>query len=549
MVATFACVLGCSGRSHHLDEYVVRDGGAEGGSGGIGGAHGGGASGGSNQSAGGSSSGEGARAGDEGTETGGAAGSSSSGGSSGESGAGAVSAGKAGQSSVLEDMLYIKASNPDAADYFGGAIALDGAWLAVGATNEASRTNGIDGDQSDDSEDGSGAVYLFSDDGSGWAQRAYVKASNTQSVDSFGSALALSGERLAVGAPHEDGAAIGIDGDQADGAGNAGAVYVFRRGDGSFRQEAYVKASNTGTTDLFGTSLDLESSTLVVGAPWEDSGAMTVDGAQDDESAENSGAVYAFERTANAWAQFAYVKGSYSEADDEFGAAISLSGETLAVGAPGESSDARGVNPDPLGNTASDSGAVYVFERSGGSYRETAFLKASNAGADDEFGGCLALEGDTLAVGAVGEATAGGDGTESNELAPESGAVYVFERAGGVWSQVSYLKPTNPAEDYYFGAALALSGETLVVGALGDSAQTRAGAVYVYRRGDDGFGLVERMTAPLDQFDDRYGASVAITPTLLAVGAYGEGSDSPGIGGDPTNNDTPGAGAVFLYAR
>ncbi|HEX6272667.1 MAG TPA: hypothetical protein VFZ53_06505, partial [Polyangiaceae bacterium] len=261
-------------------------------------------------------------------------------------------------------------------------------------------------------------------------------------------------------------------------------------------------------------------------------------------------AVYVFERDASGWAQVAYLKGAYSEANDEFGKSVALSGDTIAVGAPGESSSQTGSDAEPADALESDSGAVYLFERDGASYRQTAFLKASNADAEDAFGGFVALDGDTLAVSAVGEATSNGDGTASNEALPDLGAVYVFERSAGTWAQIAYLKPTSPGTDYYFGCSVALSGSTLVVGALGDSLATRTGAVYVFERDETGgFSLAQRLTTPNAERGDRIGAGVAVTPTLLAIGADGEAGSVPGINGDSSNDDTPGAGAVFLHTR
>jgi hypothetical protein len=219
------------------------------------------------------------------------------------------------------------------------------------------------------------------------------------------------------------------------------------------------------------------------------------------------------------------------------------------VGAPGESSSQTGVDAEPTDDLASDSGSVYVFDRDGASYRQTAFLKASNADADDDFGGFLALDGDTLAVSAVGEATSNGDGMVSNEALPDLGAVYVFERSAGTWAQTAYLKPSSRGDEYYFGCSIALSGDTLVVGALGDSLTTRTGAVYVFRRDAGSWSLDERLTSPNAELNDRIGSAVAVTPTLLAIGANGEASSSKGINGDSSNDDTPGAGAVFLHTR
>jgi len=361
--------------------------------------------------------------------------------------------------------------------------------------------------------------------------------------------LAFSGHTLAVGSPHEDGAAKGVNGEQGNGnGGNQGAAYVFVEEDGQWRQQAYVKATNTDAIDLFGTDVALSGDVLVVGAPWEDSAATSVDGDQTSNAASASGAAYVYERSGEQWQPISYLKASNGEADDELGQAVAMSGDTVALGAPGESS---GDAAEPNDNSASRSGAVYVFQRVGASYEQVAYLKASNADAGDAFGSRLALANDTLVVGATGEGTLGGDGNRSNELRPHSGAAYVFERQGGAWAQTAYLKAPSPAEDAYFGSALALEGDTLVVGALGDDSEDLplSGTAYLYTRTPQGWQLRRSMKAPNADIGDRYGSSVAISPTLLAVGASNEAANVSGINGDWTNNDTPGAGAAYLYRR
>ncbi len=258
---------------------------------------------------------------------------------------------------------YLKASNTDADDYFGVSVALSGDTLAVGAYREDSSATGVGGDQADNSAADSGAVYIFRRDGSSWAQEAYVKASNTGVGDLFGYSVALSGDTLAVGARGEDSSATGVGGDQADNsAGGSGAVYIFRRDGTSWAQQAYLKASNTGTDDLFGDSVALSGDTLAVGAYFEDSSATGVGGDQADNSAAQSGAVYIFRRDGSSWAQEAYLKASNTGAGDLFGSSVALSGDTLAVGAYLEESSATGVGGDQADNSASDSGAVYIFD-------------------------------------------------------------------------------------------------------------------------------------------------------------------------------------------
>ncbi len=273
---------------------------------------------------------------------------------------------------------------------------------------------------------------MFVRSGGEWSQQAYLKASNTGATDSFGRSISLSGETLAVGAIGEDSAARGVNSDQSDdSASYGGAVYVFVRSGRMWSQQAYVKASNTGEYDRFGSGVAIFEDTLAVGAYNEDSAATGVDGDETNDSAADSGAVYVFARSAGEWSQQAYLKASNTGEGDTFGRVLALSGDTLAVGAHGESSAATGVNGDPNDDSAFQSGAVYVFVRSEGEWIQRAYLKASNAEAGDWFGDSVSLSGDTLAVGAFREdsAATGVNGDRSDNSAPNSGAVEVLRIA------------------------------------------------------------------------------------------------------------------------
>jgi hypothetical protein len=331
---------------------------------------------------------------------------------------------------------------------------------------------------------------------------AYMKASNTGAGDFFGFSVALSGDTLAVGARVEASAATGVDGDQTNNsASSSGAVYVFTRNSatGVWSQQAYLKASNTGANDWFGTSVALSGDSLAVGASHESSAATGINGDQANNSAGFSGAVYVFTRNpaTGVWSQQAYLKASNTGAFMQFGLSVALAGDTLAVGTPFESSAATGVNGDQTNNSASSSsGAVYVFTRTGGAWTQQAYVKASNTNAVDFFGWSVALDGDSLAVGAIQEdsAATGVGGNQTNNSATDSGAVYLFTRTGGVWSQQAYVKASNTEAGDQFGTSVALAGDTLAVGAIsedsaatgvgGDQANNNAlvsGAVYVYR--------------------------------------------------------------------
>ena len=165
-------------------------------------------------------------------------------------------------------------------------------------------------------------------------------------------------------------------------------------------QQAYLKASNTGTGDLFGYSVAVSGDTVVVGAVQESSNATGVNGNQSDNSALNSGAAYVFVRSGTNWSQQAYLKASNTGAGDTFGCSVAVSGDTVVVGAPNEDSNATGVNGNQSNNSATDSGAAYVFVRSGTNWTQQAYLKASNTGTDDNFGVSAAVSGDTVVVGA-----------------------------------------------------------------------------------------------------------------------------------------------------
>ena len=401
---------------------------------------------------------------------------------------------------------YVKASNTGANDNFGDSVSLsgDGDTLAVGAFGEDGNATGIGNDPSDDLLAGAGAAYLFDRSGDTWFQKAYVKASNTGTNDNFGVSVSLSadGRTLAVGARGESSNATGIDGDQSDDSfEGSGAVYLFDRTGDTWFQRAYVKASNTGGGDRFGFSVGLsgDGDTLAVGAPFEDGKAKGIDGDQADNSSDEAGAVYVFDRSDDTWFQRAYVKASNTGSNAFFGASVSLSGNgnRLAVGANNESSNATGINGDQSDDSLAGAGAVYVFDRTGDTWIQRAYVKASNTGGGDSFGRSVSLsqDGNTLAVGAFEEdgSTNGLDGDQSDDTASNAGAVYVFGYDGFRWSQRAYVKASNTGAGDRFGFSVGLNadGKRLAAGAFGedgsstgvngayDDASSGAGAAYV----------------------------------------------------------------------
>ncbi len=308
----------------------------------------------------------------------------------------------------------------------------------------------------------------------------------------------------------------------------------------------YFKAFNTGAEDRFGHALALsaDGNTLTVGAPYEDSNAIGIDGDINDNTAPYSGAVYVFVRNgAGSWVRQAYVKASNTGEGDEFGSAVALSadGNTLAVGADGEASNATGINGNQSDDSATSAGAVYVFSRSGSAWSQQAYIKASNSDSSDWFGWSVALsaDGDTLAVGARYESSkaSGINGDQNDDSSDSAGAVYVFSRSGSAWSQQAYVKASNTGAGDQFGYAVVLSddGATLAVSArdersnatginTGDQSDDSAeysGAVYVFGRTGNSWSQKAYVKASNTDPHDRFGVALALSHRWQHAGGGG----------------------------
>lgn len=265
---------------------------------------------------------------------------------------------------------YIKASNSDPNDNFGLIIKLNskGNVLAVSSPYEQSNAMGIDGDDTNNSLHQVGAVYLYYLINNKWQQNVYIKASNSDATDLFGSSLSIdaSGTLLVVGAPGESSDATGANGEQINNnATKSGAVYLFKNTNGQWAQEAYLKASNTRKDAYFGraVSFNAEGSNLAVGSYIESSNAIGINGDQFNSESPGSGAAYFFENTNGDWVQTVYIKAPNTDAYDNFGHSLSLSGngDVLAVNAISEGSSSSHINGDQTDNSLSLAGAVYVY--------------------------------------------------------------------------------------------------------------------------------------------------------------------------------------------
>jgi hypothetical protein len=461
-------------------------------------------------------------------------------------------------SANLAQRAYAKATNTDQDDRFGSALALIGDNLLIGAPFEQSNARGVDGDQNNDSFDGAGAAYLYERLGGVWNTGHYLKASNTDRGDLFGWAAAATSVHLALGAPGEQ----SLSGSQADNSGAAvGAVYVFEAAAAVPAQTAYLKASNPDQDDRFGGSLALSDNRLLVGAQFEQSSATGVNGDQTNNTLSNAGAAYLFEENGSGWIQVAYIKASNTRNESASGSSLALSEDSLAIGARGESSGSTGVNGDQNNTNSPDSGAVYVFDEAADIWTQSAYIKASNTEADDDFGFALDLDADLLAVGAPGEDSSTVNNPNDNGQT-DSGAVYVFNRDGsGQWSQEAYLKAPIPGLGDLFGTSVALVGNMLAIGAQGersgatgidgndaDESEVDSGAVYVFERdGAGNWNQIAYIKASNTDSLDLIGQHLALGGDTLAVGAPGEASNATGIGGAEGNNDLPSAGAVYFF--
>ena len=232
-----------------------------------------------------------------------------------------------------------------------------------------------------------------------------------------------------VGAPRESSAATGVNGNAADNAATrSGAAYVFTRTGSTWSQQAYLKASNTDAEDAFGWAVAVSGNTIIVGAPWERSNASGVNGDQADDSIDAAGAAYAFSRTGTTWHQEAYLKASNTKGDSFFGTSVAASGNAAIVGAEGEPSKSTGIDGDESDGSLVRSGAAYLLTRSGSTWGQAHYLKASNTDQTDYFATSVSISGTSIAVGADFESSAakGVNGDQADNTAEWAGAAYAF---------------------------------------------------------------------------------------------------------------------------
>jgi uncharacterized membrane protein len=392
---------------------------------------------------------------------------------------------------------YLKAPNTSNDDNFGWSVAVSGDTVVVGAFYEDSTTtaiiNGTDLSSTNNSGDDHGAAYVFVRSGKTWTHQAYLKAPNSSNFDYFGYSVAVSGDTIVVGAFYEGSNTTAIiNGTDListnDSGYENGAAYVFTRSGSTWSHQAYLKAPNNSDWDGFGWSVAVSGDTVVVGAPYEDSNTTSIINGADlistNDSGYENGAAYVFTRSGDTWSSQAYLKAPNNSDDDWFGYSVAVSGDTVVVGVYKEASTTTAIiNGSDLSSANNDgyiNGAAYVFVRNGTTWTHQAYLKAPNNSNTDNFGRSVAISGDTIVAGALGEASDttaiinGADLSSANESGNANGAAYVFVRSGATWAHKVYLKAPNNSDFDCFGYSVAVSGDTVVVGAPYEASTTTA---------------------------------------------------------------------------
>ena len=403
-----------------------------------------------------------------------------------------------------ESVIKLISSDHDGGDELGFSVAVDDDTLVIGALGD------------DDDSPNVGAAYVFTRVAGGWTQAGKLTASDRKDDAGFGHAVAVHGDTIVVGAyeedhPDPDDALVDID--------DVGAAYVFTRpatGWADMIQTARLTASDAASNDEFGNSVAVHEDTIVVGAPeqgpdgdgsayiftkpangWADMtetaalkgeliskgdrfgrsvavhGDTVVVGAFEENG--NRGAVYVFTEPGGGWTSTstaAKLTASDRASGDRFGRAVAMDGDTIVIGAPYHDYD----DPDNNTNDVSNSGAAYVFIKTAtGGWAtdiETAKLTASERGENDQFGFSVAVDGNTVVVGA--------DQDDNNR-----GSAHVFTEPQGGWTDTEGTDPLTAygrSQNGRFGNFVAVDGDTVLVGAVGeDSAK---GSAYVFGTGE-----------------------------------------------------------------
>ena len=365
-----------------------------------------------------------------------------------------------------------------AGDGFGASVAIDGTTAVIGAPNKTVNSR---------SEQGVAYVYTYQN--GAWTQRTELTARDGSAYSAFGTSVIISGTTIVVGAQGELAPGEFILGQQ-------GAVYIFKKLNGTWVQSAKLTAVDGGMGDSFGTSVALSGSTLLIGAPYKSDG---------------DGEAYVFTNKTGVWTLSKKLIAKNVYTSDRFGTAVAVSGTTVMVGAPG---------------VDFGTGRVFIFTEQNGVWVQIAqTVELPSTGGSSYFGTSIAFPGATALVGAPSW-LAGGGAVHDYTYAEGGAVVYSFTDQNNIWAQSNQLAlsaTANPLERRAgaFGASVAASSTTAVIGAPNRTvnAQYGEGAAYVYTTNNGIWTRSVKLTESNGAANDNFGASVAISGTTELVGA------------------------------
>jgi hypothetical protein len=322
-------------------------------------------------------------------------------------------------------------------------------------------------------------AWAFGPSAEAQVERQKVEGSALQQGDNFGGSAAISGTWAVLGAAHAD-----------DVVSESGAAYVFEQTSTGWLERQRLKASDPAVNAGFGYAVQIEGTTIAIGAP-----GSTVQGML------NAGAVYVFENLNGIWTETQKLVPNDAAVNYGCGYSVVLKNNQVVAGAIGES------------HAGTHCGAAYIFEYAGTSWVQAAKLVASDASGGDLFGYSVAIDGDVAVVGAVDAWTGGFQYV---------GAAYVFEKQGSQWplTETQKLVSPNPSGTQYFSYSVGILPGEIFVGALTNSIGTPyGGAVFRYRH--SGASWVQtQVLLPSDLASgDAFGLALAVSGNHMVIGS------------------------------
>lgn len=370
--------------------------------------------------------------------------------------------------STIQENTKLVASDGDAGDGFGSAVSINGDYAIIGAS--ADRING---------NNNQGSAYIFVRQGNTWVQQAKIAAADGSADDGFGNSVAISGDYAVVGARAHN----------TNGNLDQGAAYVFLRSGNNWIQNAKLVANDGASGDQFGSRVKISGNDIVVGAASDDIGASA-----------NQGSAYVFVRNGTNWVQQAKLVASDGAANDFFGN-VSISGDYVVVGAPG----------DDIGASV-DQGSAYVFFRTGTSWAQVVKLTAPDGDAFDDFGCSTGISGQWVIVGARSDDI----GSTVNQ-----GSAHIFRRDPLTWEHDKKLSLPLGSTAGAFGIDVAISNGFAIVGASNEQVNgTAIGSAFLYALTNTSWEFKSKFVPSDGALNDSFGFSVDMNSNHAIIGAF-----------------------------